>query len=400
MLRNLIILPDGTELTSGVGQINNIRSCTLTECVNSGEELTLGSTCAAMMEVVVQTPMGALSLTTGDEVTLYKVDEAGTRHKVGLFTLEKPTRTSAHMLKLTGYDRITRLDKDLTLWLKALDGWPYDLLTFARMVCEACGLTLVTESIPNGSVPVYKLSKVSVTGRQLMRWIGEVCMRFCRANADGDIELAWYTPSGVHLTPSGENYYYARSLTYEDYQVEPIVGIQIVINNEEYGYLWPEADFFFGGDNTYVVRDNPIFEAVRDGAGMEFETLEADLPEFTYRPCKVSFPARLDIRAGQTVEITNANGVTFTACVMTRTQKGQRDTIECTGSARRDSTTAKSNSGEGALDDNTSAHDTYLGDPSTKTAIRGSEIVIGGKAVSWVDNGDGTFSMVGIEVTT
>ena len=56
MLRNLMILPDGTALFSGADQANAIQSVTLTQCVNSDEDLTLGSVCANMMEATILTP--------------------------------------------------------------------------------------------------------------------------------------------------------------------------------------------------------------------------------------------------------------------------------------------------------------------------------------------------------
>ena len=133
-MKNLIILPDGTEIFSGDREITNIRSTYLKQCVNSETELTLGSVCASILECKIQTPNGALNLAAGTEVTLYKVDDSGTRHKVGPFTLEKPTRPSAHTYKITAYDRISWLDKDLTEWLTSLDEWPYSVFDFAHMV--------------------------------------------------------------------------------------------------------------------------------------------------------------------------------------------------------------------------------------------------------------------------
>lgn len=340
MLKNLIILPDGTELYAGSGQANNIRSCELTECVNSGDELTMGSTCANMLEAKIQTPGGSLSLTTGDEVTLYKVDDdTGTRHKVGLFTLEKPTRPSTNLMKLTGYDRVAKLDKDLTTWLRNLDSWPYTLLTFAKMVCEACSLTLATTAIPNADYHVQQFSK-EATGRQLMQWIGEVCCRFCHANADGEIELDWYTPVDVTITPSGALYYMKGSLTFEDYQVAPINVVQLKLTDSDDAYLWPEAG---EGANSYIISGNPILNRVSDDALSALQIIQDELADATYTPCEVSVPATLDIHAGDAVQITDKNGATITSYVMTKIQRGQKDTLKCTGSARRDSTTSVNN---------------------------------------------------------
>ena len=117
---NIIVLPDGTELSSGPEAVNNIRSVSLTKCVNSETELALGSVCSAMLECKLQTPYAALGIETGTEVTLYKNSTSGSRTKAGLFTIEKPARPSAHTYKITAYDRVSWLDKDLTDWLAAL----------------------------------------------------------------------------------------------------------------------------------------------------------------------------------------------------------------------------------------------------------------------------------------
>ena len=71
MLKNLIILPDGTELFSGVGTVNALRNVTVTQSVNAGTELTLGSACANMLEATLITPAGGLQIPAGMEVTLY-----------------------------------------------------------------------------------------------------------------------------------------------------------------------------------------------------------------------------------------------------------------------------------------------------------------------------------------
>lgn len=336
MLKSIIILPDGTELTSGTGQTNNIRSSTLTECVNSGEELTLGSVCSNMLEATIQAPRGNLSVTAGTEITLFK-ETAGGRHQVGVFVLEKPTRQSANLLKIVGYDRVSKLDRDLTSWLNGLTGWPYSLLTFAGMVCQACGLTLVTKNIPNGDYPVQKIAR-EATGRQLMSWIGEVCCRFCRATSSGDIELAWYRKTEISIAPSGELFYFQKGLSFEDYQVAPIDAVQIRLADSEEGALWPAAA---EEANCYIIQNNPILAASVTGATRTaLQVVERELSGMSYTPCKISLPATQDIHAGDIVQITDINGVSFTSCVMQKKQKGQRDTLACTGSRRRDSSTA------------------------------------------------------------
>ena len=342
MLKTVIVLPDGTELSSGGHAINAVQSVTLTECVNSGEELTLGSTCANAMEATLLTPKGGLAIAAGAEVKVYKEDPTGFRIPVGIFILEKPTRPSANTMKLTGYDRVSKLDKDLTAWLSGLDGWPYQLTTFAGMVCEACGLTFEQSHVANeDTFLVQQFSRSSVTGRQIMRWLGEIGCRFCHATAEGDIEFAWYEDSKKTITTSGDLYYFQNGLTYEDFNTAPIDAVQIRLADSEDGALWPEAG---EGANSYIITGNPILNAkVTNELEEVLDAIKAELVGVTYTPCKVEISANMDIRAGNTVKITDKNGKTITAYVMTKTQTGQKDTLECTGSSKRDSATVVNN---------------------------------------------------------
>lgn len=191
MIRHLLVLPTGEELFSGVVGENAISGVKLTECVNSEEELSPGAVCANMLEasVIVHKP---LSLTAGEEVTLYTVSDSGERKQVGIYIAEKPVWESANRYALTAYDRVSKLDKDLTSYLAGLSGWPYPLLDFASMVCSECGLELLNEELPNGDYQVQPFSVEGITGRRLIEWVGQAAGRFCRATADGQIEFAWY----------------------------------------------------------------------------------------------------------------------------------------------------------------------------------------------------------------
>lgn len=340
MLKHLIILPDKTELFSGAGIKNAIMGVKLTDSVNADDELTLGSAFANIMEASVITPSAGLSVSAGDEVTLYKIDDAGNRIKKGIYIMEKPTRPTANTLKLTGYDRMIKLDKDLTAWLQGLKGWPYRLIDFASMVCEVCGLTLATTSVPNKDFPVNQFVKAGVSGRQLMRWIGEICCRFCWANADGEIEFAWYEPSGKSITPGGSTWYFSNSLSYDTFEVEKVDAVQLRLAESSDGALWPTKE----ASNPYVISGNSILLAkVTEDLIPYLKVIEEELADFTYTPCNVSIPSTLDIKAGQTVDITDANGKTIKALVMTKTTSGQRDTLACTGSAKRNSSSAVNN---------------------------------------------------------
>ena len=347
MYKTIIVLPDGTELTSGANTKNAILSTSILECVNGTQDITLGATCANKLEVRIHTPGTELTIGAGEEAVVYRADAQGARQLIGLFTMEKPLISSAHTTTVTAYDRVTWLDKDVATWLMSLDNWPYSLLDLARMVCEHCGLTLKNTTLPNGEYMVQRFSAQSITGRKLMQWVGEIAGRFCRATPEGEIEFAWYAPSGVSITPDGDRFYYQNGLTYEDYQVAQIEKVQLRLTENDVGVVWPDEP---GEKNTYIISGNYLLTASGSSALLPLaQTLYEQLKDITYTPCKVTLPASLDIHAGHTVQITDRNGRTFTSYVMTKTQTGQRDTLECTGSRRRDSTSVVNNESYRAL---------------------------------------------------
>ena len=342
MLKTLLVLPNGRQITSGKTGEPAVVSTVLTQCVNDGEELSLGSACANMLEADLLLPVGTqLELTAGDEITLYKTDERGISSLEGHFTIEKPTRPTSNTMRLTAYDRVTWLDKDLTEWLAGLQEWPYSLHTFAGMVCNACGLELKNDSLPNGDYQVQAFSANGITGRKLMQWVGEVAGRFCRATPEGQLEFVWYSPSGVTLTPGGGRYYFQNGLTYQDYQVAPIEKVQIRLSGEDVGVVWPDEQ---GEKNTYVITGNYLL-TITDTAALQpvAQKLYEMLKSLTYTPCTVTLPAGTDIRAGNTVTITDQSGKNLVSYVMRKVQRGQAETLECTGSHRRDSTEATNN---------------------------------------------------------
>lgn len=405
MLKTIIVLPDGRELSSGMGTQNAVRRVTVTQCVNEDRELTLGSACANMVEAELITPGGGLTVTAGEELTVYREDEAGRRYKLGLFTAEKPTRPTANTMRVTAFDRMIRLDRDMRLWLEALTDWPYTVNDFTALLCAECGLQLKNAALPNGEYRIPKFTAESLTGRTLVKWLGQISGCFARITADGELEFAWFTPNtGVSIGPRaiagaalgisyvetelsleaayidaeavGERltvtspairavsgggelhleidrahtqfFYYQNSLSYEDYTVAAAEKVQLQQTDEDVGCVYPQG--LAGEANTYRITGNYLLTAT-NAASLEpvAESLYARLRSVTYTPCKVVIPANPHIHAGDIVRILDKNGRVLTAYVMKKTQQGQRDTLECTGSPTRDSTTAVNNRSETAL---------------------------------------------------
>lgn len=333
MIKHRIELPGGVVWGSGVGVLPALEWVRLTRFVNNGTELVPGAVCAGMVEVSVLTS-GALELGAGVEFALYTVFEDGSEVCEGLFTLEQPVRAGANRYTLTAYDRVSRLDRDLTAWLAGLTGWPYGLRDFAGLVCSACGVSLVDSRIPNGDLAIPAFTATGITGRLLMQWVGQLACRFVTANADGELEFGWYEDGGS----VGPGDIRGGTLRYSDYTVAPVEKVHLGLTADAVGAVWPDTAEEV---NTCRITGNYLL------SGLEFSALQGaaqvifgELSTLSYTPCCLSVSAEAALAAGQRITVTDANGVSFTSLIMKSVRKGQSCALESTGSPRRDAASA------------------------------------------------------------
>lgn len=335
MKKHVLSLPSGEEISSGE-QGTAILSVSLTRSVNAGQELTLGSVCAAMAEIDIfnLTP----GITEGDALTLYAQDEQGSRTLLGVFTAQKPEQ-SGRITRITAYDSIVKLDKDITLWLEGLDKWPYTLQELAHMVCSHCGLTLSEEEFPNGGYPVERLTCQGITGRGLMQYIGEIAGCYLTADEAGVARFGWYTPGTVSVVPTAQDgdltktYYYLGGLRMADYQVSPIEKLQLKNSSGDLGVVYPQNP---DEVNTYCITQNPLLATGSiEALSQVAQTLFSRLQGLSYTPCTVTVPADSNIRAGQIVMVDGK-----VVYVMKSVTTGQKTKLSCVGSATRDSVSA------------------------------------------------------------
>lgn len=351
MLKNIITLIDRTEIRSGIPGEDSIISVSVTETVNKSKDLTPGDSNAAMAEATIwsrNVPMLAQALKR--LFSLSKNDGNNVFRFPGWFktsSLDFPTKNT---LKVVGYNPLQDLDKDLTEWLNGLAAWPYNLRDFVGMVCRECGFGYEDAAIPNGDFPVYKPDLKKVTGRQLIKWIGEICCRFLVMDkADMGIlcyvKLAWFTDSGVTLTTTGENYYYSGGQTYSTWDVPEVESVH-VLWKDAYGdeYLEPSIGDYLD-HNYYTITGNALLQALPKDEYGDPENVDAlhgylnvikqEMAGLSYTPCKLSCPARMDIRPGHIFHFVGHDGKIHKALCMKKITKGQKDTIECTGSQLR-----------------------------------------------------------------
>jgi hypothetical protein len=283
------------------------------------------------------------NLKAGDRVLLYEVDRE--QRLVGQFILEEPRR-SGYTYKITAYDPVIALDRDLTDFVGSLQNWPYSLLEVTKLVLSACGLELSNEEIPNADLPVQKFTVRPVTGRQLIAWAAQAAGSFCRATAEGKVEFSWYAPTSVEVSSSGDAFYYEGSLNCADYEVKAITGVQIRREEQDIGTVWPPAG---SGENPYILQGNPLLSAT-DGSALQkaAQNLFSRLEGVTYTPCQLTVPSELQISVGQILTVLT-EGKRIRMYVMGRKRTGGKDTLSCTGSRDRGGAMARNQASFEAL---------------------------------------------------
>lgn len=378
MFLHRIRLPDGTDLTSGTAAGENaIRSVTVTEQVNGQTDLCPGAACAACAEIELWVPENRLQIGQGDELTLFRTDTlTGTETPVGVFLAEKPVKTSANVCKVTAYDRMTLLDKNLSPWLKTHQkDFPLALTAFIQQVCAQCGVSLAgnaLEGLPNGSYRVRAFYADDLTGRQLIQWAAQAACRYARMTPEGQLTFGWYTASGpawslgpgaqaarTQLRLAGQTLrtadgavwrfgqrqaaYRQGGLSYEEYRTAPLDKVQIRQSDSDVGVIYP-ADA--AGTNALVLQGNLLLttdsaEDLRPVAQQIF----AGMQGLCYTPLTVELPAEAGVcpAPGQKIAVRDAYGQQHDVCLMRRTTAGQKMTLEATGNARRDGTSAVNN---------------------------------------------------------
>ena len=163
-MKTIIILSNGTEISSGQDVVPNIRRCKINATVNDGQGLRFGSVCSSYVDLTIFCPGEELRITAGMQFQLYKQDSGGNRTKIGVFNAEKPTKSSANLYKITAYDNVIKLDKDMTFFLQerinqiaTSDPLFAGPDVFVWRICKYCGLTF--RCLTNSFLPFRSLRR-------------------------------------------------------------------------------------------------------------------------------------------------------------------------------------------------------------------------------------------------
>ena len=290
------------EITSG-HQGEALASVRCTSRVNRGEGFAFGSVCPALTELsLIELSQPILP---GEKLELLDRD----KKLLGTYYCLQAEQ-SGGLTKITAYDSLYFLEKDVTDWLLGLDCWPYTLEDFAHLICQQCGVTLADEPVPNGNYAIGKFTG-SATGRALLCFVAEAAGCFVQADAEGVVHFRWYERKETPVLVC-----FARSM--QNFTVAPADQVQLQGSAQDVGVIYPDSQ----GTNTYQVTGNPLLTGeILPIAQSLFERLQ----DVSYTP-GVLRVAECDLRAG---DVFSLEGQDFYVMQTVRSAEGLE--ISCFG---------------------------------------------------------------------
>ena len=249
-------------------------------------------------------------------------------HDKGLFTADRPKRGTGGQFSITGYDRMTAFDAD---FLSVFDGVTTESITAAELLtklCAAADVPLAQQTRHNESVKVaVPEDQESLTGTQILTWLGELMGCSWRINTAGELESIWFAAADTQLTL--DDYV---SFDYEAFFVAPVDKVMT-------GSAYAETTGFAGtGANTLVVSENVLLPYTTEEDLQSYSQGILDIASVVpeYRPGTLSGYANPTIRPGDIISVESDDGDMEAVCVTQMAETGFVLNITSSGNQRRE----------------------------------------------------------------
>lgn len=324
--------------------LDNVISTTYKECLNSGVDLRPGCVGSMMLEVEVFNTQ-ANAVQAGDKLYYYQLDTAGNETLVGVFYAE-PKISTKNSYRFTAYDIAQKLNADFSEWLRGNQSlFPMTVKTLVQYACTVAGVTLGSTSWTTSGQSVQAFYADGLTCRDIVSYAAEIAGRYAHVHEDEILYFHWYSDTtNKRIYPesgtSGSETRYAYKqdgLQYANYTVPAIDGVAVHPSGEDdVAYIYPTTP---SGDNLLHIKNNLLLT----GANASFYNLVAQTvytqmtaaavgTNGAYVPMTAQlFPRENPYEAGEAVDVTDSQGVSFRSIIMSRTITDAAVTLESTG---------------------------------------------------------------------
>ncbi len=325
---NALLLNDGN-IQGGVA---------LSQSVNSGDALTLGSCCMAKAEFSILDLENEIENPTGLEF-LYKYEG----NPKGYFTVDTAEHIKNVGWKIIAYDRMLKFEKCVDEFLETLAD-SFTLRELYTGLCSFVGVEPTDTAFTNENLIFYKnFDGTDIKGRDVLYWIAEAAGCFAYINADGKVELKFYdTDSTVDNDKVITNADYIGYSTLES--ATPYINkLQIRSTEDDIGIIiFDDSSEGNTENNAYVIEGNPLFyigtgeqsgEDNREIIKQAAENILNKIKGFSYTPfeCEM-FDGEKVPEISDVISIETPDGDYINSVVMHKTQNGMRVSLSATGS--------------------------------------------------------------------
>lgn len=195
---------------------------------------------------------------------------------IGTFTVKEAVLDANEtLLSCKCYDDMIKFDDDCSEWFNTRT-YPLTLQSLFEKLCLKVGVAYSSEGMVNATMIVQKMTEVSgITGRDILKWIGEASASFPHFGRDGILRLKTLQTSEKVNVP----YYF--NVKEKEYVVPAIDKLQINTEEDDIGVIVGD------GMNLYTITANPllftssdadlrpvaenIFNAIKDISYIPFE---------------------------------------------------------------------------------------------------------------------------------
>lgn len=217
----------------------------------------------------------------------------------GHFIIDTPPRHKT-IIKVSALDRMMLFDRLVDRLRLSFPMTVEDLLS---RICSICGVTMVSNltKLVNRTYTIKECPEdASITYRTLLQWCTALMGACAFMNSDGNLEIKWYEPTGITITPSER---YDSDMYENDISIS---GVYFKDNEEGKEYI--------AGSDSYCL-DLSGNELIQGYQQLVVDTLYVALKDFAYRPYEASVKPMPYLYPMDKISYVDSKGVTHSTIV-------------------------------------------------------------------------------------
>lgn len=350
-----IILADGTEL-----QLNNgkILSYSISDATSSTNSFDIGAAIIGKWTATLNNQDGqydSMTLEGASVAAIVSIDleEEPELLRKGTYTIYNATRQGAG-LRLEAYDNMACFDKKYDSILT----YPATIRQIVQDACRSCGVILASKRWDNDDYVVNtRPESDALTYRDVISMAAQMCCKYARCSADGELELSWYGEALEEQVLLDENDEPILLDGDDEILLWDTVSREEMLNNtieddayychqitEKYSLTAGEQDIsitgagvvydqttYLCGDTDYslVIEDNDLIQS-EEQAKEVAAYLYGKLYDMQFRTISSSIPSDPSIEAGDAACVTTRKGERYYTYVTNTTfAVGAAQSISC-----------------------------------------------------------------------